>query len=267
MKVKKIINYLLQFSLIFFTFTLIFLLIIDRTIFNSKFVINNLNKTNYYETLDTEIKNEMDSYILQSGLDDEVLNNLYDKTDIINNVNESVEKVYLNEEFNVDTTNISKKLESNINEYLNSNNIIVNDNEAIDNFTNQMVKIYQNKVTSFNNIPYLGKILLVGSFYLKIIMIIVLIIDLSLLIILVKYYKEDMTSKILLSNGMLLTSSLIYLYNRLAFNNINLISSSMSSLLSELIKNFLFYLGVVSISLFILGIFTTIIKSNKGVIK
>ena len=38
-----------------------------------------LNETNYYEKLYTNIKLEMSYYVTQSGLSDDILNNIFDK--------------------------------------------------------------------------------------------------------------------------------------------------------------------------------------------
>ena len=72
-------NYLTKFisSILFFLATTITIILF--TIFNQNFIAQQLNETNYYEKLYTNIKLEMSYYVTQSGLSDDILNNIFDK--------------------------------------------------------------------------------------------------------------------------------------------------------------------------------------------
>ena len=75
--VKKIIIYIMNFFLVIFIFTLSSLLIFSNTILNKQYIKEILEKNNYYEKTYYNIQNDFENYILQSGLDKDILNNLY----------------------------------------------------------------------------------------------------------------------------------------------------------------------------------------------
>ena len=75
---KTFIKFLNATSILI-TVILIFLL---STIFNNQYLINLLEKENYYSKLEDEITEELSYYVIQSGLDETILNNLVSQEEI-----------------------------------------------------------------------------------------------------------------------------------------------------------------------------------------
>ena len=137
MKNKKVlIYYLLEFILTILIFLTIIVLILKITILNKKYLISKLEQTNYYHELYEDINNDFENYIMQSGFDNSITNDLFTEEDLKKVVNNNVDNFYKGKDFVVQTDNLKNKLESNINNYLDEIKITITDNESLDLFIN-----------------------------------------------------------------------------------------------------------------------------------
>lgn len=116
LKMLSFYFYLLLLTVIVLGITLIFT--IKLTILKPDYIIDNLEKINYYDKVYNSINEEMQNYLIQSGLTNEVLTDIYTREDIRTSLNNAIYAFYDNKEVSVDTNSVKTNLENNINNYL-----------------------------------------------------------------------------------------------------------------------------------------------------
>ncbi len=260
MKVKLFFNYLLQFCVSVLFFLLVLLTICRFTIFNSNYMFKLLEKTNYYDTVYDSIADEMENYLVQSGFDDEVIDDIYTKDQVRSDVNTMIEKIYNNESYTIETAAIETQLQENINSFLDEHNITINDKTSINNFAKEIVGVYKSKVDVFNKISFVGKILNLGQKYLFVAVIILAILVVVMNVILIKGFKKNVLPIMFFTSMFLLLASSIYFGNRIDVEHINLYNNYVSTLLSTILKNFIVHLRVIGIASGIVGLFTILVE-------
>lgn len=163
--VKKGIVYVLNFFVFLSIFSLSSLLIFSGTILNKQYVLESLKQSNYYEKTYYNIQDEFKNYIMQSGLEEEILENLYDREKIENDINQVLDSVYEAKEMNINTLDMRKTLDSRIKEVLNQNNRKPDAEEerAIQTFEDTIIEVYEKGITYAQN--YVKQI---GELYTKI---------------------------------------------------------------------------------------------------
>ena len=73
---KKVISYILSFILIILIVLACLLTIMKSTILNEEYVISKLEEARYYDRMNGEIIEQFKNYTIQSGLSDEVLDDI-----------------------------------------------------------------------------------------------------------------------------------------------------------------------------------------------
>lgn len=111
---KKVISYIFSFILVILILLTCLLIIFNSTIFNKEYVISKLESANYYERMNGEISEQFRSYTIQSGLSDNVLENLYTQDKLVQDINLVIDSIYTGQTLEVDTTEIRENLMENI---------------------------------------------------------------------------------------------------------------------------------------------------------
>ena len=148
-RIKIILYYIIELSLSLIFLITFLLAMIKMTVFNQNYIINIFNKNNYYDKVYEYISNDMAKYILQSGLENVVLEDIYTKDMIKDEVKEAVNAFYTNKEIKVDTSVVEKNLKDNIENYLASHNIMVADEQALDRFVSTDINGRKNIIGLF----------------------------------------------------------------------------------------------------------------------
>lgn len=255
--IKKIIIFIINFFLVICIFLLSSLQIFSNTIFNKQYIIGLLEKNNYYEKIYYSIEDGFKNYIMQSGLDESILDNLYDKEKVNEDINMVISAVYDGTSVNVDTESIVQKLDNRINSILEQNNRIPESSEIeeIKIFEDAIATTYVDEITY--SVEYIKEIsnvftkiqLLLPN--IKIILIGVIVILLALIIAISRNVL-----KIVNTIGiMILTVGIIDIAIKLLIkdrvHNILILNSAFSMNIIDLINsiiNSFFSLGIIAIS-------------------
>ena len=271
MKVKiKVLSY--YFNMLFISLLVLLLslvTLIKFTILNENYLIKHLEKNNYYDELYKSIKEEMSYYIIQSGLDDEVLENIYTKEMIKEETNNIIKNFYEGKELTINTEVVSNNLNSNIEKYLLKNNIMVDDQSALDRFVEEMIIIYDKEIrlsekintiqSKFNKLDNMIN----TSFIILIILILVIGIISQL------FYKRIIFTIPTISTSILLLLGEFLLYNRMDVKNILFWNDNVSTIIKSILFDISNYIKTESKILIIIGIITFIIEyiiTNKKII-
>lgn len=216
--------------------------IFSNTILNKDYILNKMEECNYYEQTYLDMNEILEQYIGPSGLDEEVLKDIYTENKIKDDINTTVNTIFTGEEKAIETEAIREKLNKNI--YKNYN-IKDNEKEAITNFENTIINEYTKQITHHdylyileNYIPTANKIIA----KLKIIMPFTICIIIVILIILNIKKKNKIMKGILI--GFLSASFTIIIMGiiiniNVKFESILILNETFSNLVRNIINELL----------------------------
>lgn len=142
--VKKLINFIVLIFLSLSILSSFLVFTVSNTILNKEYILNKMEECNYYEKTYLDINDILEQYIGPSGLDEEVLKDIYTEEQVKNDIDITVNAIFTGEEKTIETEKIRSKLDKNIHE---SYNITSNEKEAIVNFENTIVNEYTKQIT------------------------------------------------------------------------------------------------------------------------
>ena len=144
---KNIIKFIIMIILVVcFLFIGIFR-IATSTLLDKNYVLKNLEDANFYaETYDL-VKSNFEKYIYQSGLDEEVLDNICTEEKVKEDINLIISNIYEGTETKIDTTEIAENLNNNINK----TNVMTSKNKAsIEQFVTHICDEYKETILHTN---------------------------------------------------------------------------------------------------------------------
>lgn len=239
-------NYLTKFisSILFFLATTITIILF--TIFNQNFMAQQLNETNYYEKLYTNIKLEMSYYVTQSGLSDDILNNIFDKELLRRTTEKMLDNFYNNKDNTINKTSIEENLMNNINEELKDYKLTEEDKTSINKFITQMSSTYEMEI-SYSNI--LNKY---HNSFNRIYHILVALDILCITLFIINYFITRYTLKerniiiSLLTTATLITIIHLYLSNTLDLGHLEFYNDIISNLINYTYQSIMSIFNIVS---------------------
>ncbi len=239
-------NYLTKFisSILFFLATTITIILF--TIFNQNFMAQQLNETNYYEKLYTNIKLEMSYYVTQSGLSDDILNNIFDKELLRRTTEKMLDNFYNNKDNTINKTSVEENLMNNINEELKDYKLTEEDKTSIDKFITQMSSTYETEI-SYSNI--LNKY---HNSFNRIYHILVALDLLCIALFIINYFITRYTLKerniiiSLLTTTVLITIIHLYLSNTLDLGHLEFYNDIISNLINYTYQSIMSIFNIVS---------------------
>ena len=258
-KLRQISYYFLLILLCLNLLVLSILLPLKYTLFNEEYMRQELIRQNYETKVYEEIKNQMNHYLSQSGLEESVFDNIVTEEKVKEDILSNLTSLYENKESSIDTTSITNKLEENIENYLASQNIEVKDMESLNAFVKQIGSIYEEELDLYGMFPKFKKIMSPLSKAINIIMIINILVLLVTLILIKAILKRKIGSIPFFVVGGLLFLIKNYVMDHVDIAHLLIIDKNFSSLLgdflSQLFTNFTYlswlFLGVGIFFLFI----------------
>ena len=254
MKSKIILNYIMGFIISLLISLTGLLLIFKLTVFNKEYIINLLDKENYYGKIYDEILEEMDNDIMPSGFSIDIIKDTFTKDEVKKDIITFLDNVYQGKITTLDKTSLKIKIDENIRTYLTKSNLKITDQEGVNNFINDLVNDYQNEICLYS---YANGF--INTFYhvYKIIniLVIVSIILLFIIIIISKLFlKFNYLSSSILASGLIILFLRLFIYEGIDTNYLLVITEKFSDMLSVLLNiigNYLYYIGL---GLIVLGI-------------
>ena len=124
--------------------------IVLSTIMDKDYVLNKLEETNFYSGTYELVESGFENYIAQSGLEEEVLNNICTEEKIKNDIGIIINNIYNGTNEEIDTTEIANNLNANIDKL----DVRTSQNKsALDKFVQQICTEYKNTIlnTKYEN--------------------------------------------------------------------------------------------------------------------
>lgn len=264
--VKGVCNTIIAFFLTIVILANFIIILLSNTLLDANYMLGLVEENGYYEKIETDLKNGFQEYQYQSGLPDEVFENLYSSSELKKDIDSIIKNVYEGTEVTSHAESVKTKILENVNNYLTENNIVLigEQKKNIEEYQNLIVKVYEDKVNSaFSYVkkvrPVLEKIqmaigvvkwILIGS--LVALLIFALLLNLRTMGLFVSTIGIA-----LLASGSVLECLNFVIHKNIDIQNILLFAQSFSDLIKYILYDLLskvnFY-GIVAIVLGIVGI-------------
>lgn len=261
-KLKLIMGYVILFIESMLLLLLTFLMVFKFTIFDKSYVKSKFDDK-YYEKLYKEIKTEMTYYTNQSGFEDNVIDNIFNLTDVKNASNKFITSLYSGEKYELNTSEIESKLNNNINEYIKTQNFKVINQEDLDKFTKQISSVYVDEIKLMGYLDgvckYIPKIINLCDYLLLISMIFLII----LLIINKTIFKRRSYSVILYTSAFITIFILVSIKSSIDIQNLLVYSKTVSTTIISIIKQMFNVLLVISLVYIFIGFIYSLFKRER----
>ena len=145
---KKIISYVLAFIIIILLTSSVLCTIISNALLNEKFVLEVLEKNEYYSKIYNEIMQNFKNNTIQSGLEENVLDGIISEEQVKKDIIALIGSIYENKDIKINTETVKTKLQQNINEVIAENNkkVSKDEQEEIDIYINTIANIYKDGI-------------------------------------------------------------------------------------------------------------------------
>lgn len=270
--VKGIINSLLAFGLCVSFVAGFVVILLSSTILNEKYVLAQLTKNQFYEKVETDVKNGFEEYQYQSGFPETVFANLCSREMIEKDVNCVIKSWYYDTETVNHSADVELQMKANIEQYLKENNIDVTEKQQknIQDFEKMIVQVYEEKVGIVSNynsqiakaiekgrdVASFAKTVLIGAF--------VAILILTLLI-----NRKDFSAFVstlgasLLASGVLLELVKFVIEKNIDISHILILTQALSDLVKEMMFDMLAKIGWTGMLVGIVGIMSIIVGNCR----
>lgn len=264
--IRKIISYILAIILVTLMSATIILSIVNAVVFSKSNVKKQMQKVDYYTEINNIIKESANNYIMQSGFDESIMDNVISKEKINNDIDKVINAIYEGEEVEISTDEIKNSLDKNVQQYIAQNNYKVDaqTQKDIEKFEDKIESIYANSITySKSSIKKVVKYFKMAKRMTRV----ALIASLILLIIfaIITYKTNRATFGIsLLATGIICIFIKCYSSINIAVNNILMVNKTFSNLMINIINQVIQYVFIGGIILAVLGIALIIIFERKS---
>ena len=262
---KIIINILKFIIMVILTVCLLFVGIknvVTSTMLNKKYILQKLDETNFYSETYKIVESNFENYISQSGLDEEVLENICTEDKVKKDINIIISNIYDGTNEKIDTTEIAEKLNSNIDKQ----NVRTSKNSnAIDEFVNHICESYRDSIINTKYDKTINTLYEKTLRKLETINKIVITISIIGIVLLVVLNIKNI-SKILanLAETTFATSLLQFVFiiiikTKVDISNIKAFNEAFSETIVEIIKNILNQINILGIVMLFISIIFTVI--------
>lgn len=120
---KKILNIVMAFILTLLLVANFMIILISNTILSKDYMESKIEENGYPQKIETDLKNGFESYKYQSGLPDEIFENLYTMDMIQDDIFSIISNIYYGTEIKNSSDKVKENISHNINQYLSQNDI------------------------------------------------------------------------------------------------------------------------------------------------
>lgn len=259
----NIIKFILMIILTISMISIGIITIISSTILDKNYVTEKLEETDFYKQTYELVVSNFENYIYQSGLDENVLENICTEEKVKQDLNIILSNIYEGTDKKIDTTEISEKLNKNIDD---SGIKTSKNKDAIDKFVQHITEEYTDTLI---HTKYENKI---NQYYTKIINILNKINNISIItfivtIILIIIINKAKVSKILRNIGIALLATGMFniVANQIILSKVNVagikifndtFSNSIVTIIQDILTKILnIGIGAIVVSILFLGIY------------
>ena len=239
---STIFRYILVIILTILIIAMAFIGVASSTILNKQFVLSKLEETGYYDGIYQEIQSDFEKYVGQSGLDENVLQDVLTKEKIKSDVNVIINNIYegTNEEFDVEELkeNLNNKIQQTIEEQG-----LRGEQESIDSYIDTICEQYKQTMLHTNYEKDINDIYNKVTKYIqagkKIVMVASLVVAIIIIAICFRHVFKGFASCAisLTASGIFLTVVNMYINSKVKIDTITVFNSTISNTIREIMSN------------------------------
>ena len=263
---KKAISYVLSFVLVLMLLSLCLLAIVKSTILDEKYMISKLEEANYYERMNGEIIEQFKNYTIQSGLSDEVLENLFTEDKLKQDINNVIDSIYTGKELEISTSEIRENLKENIlTEVEKEGKTVDFEDEAMEEYLKAIESAYESQVSySTSTINSIGstfeKVISLAQTAQIIVIVVTIVIAVLIIILNIKQiFGLNYLAISSMASGLFILIAKFLLGQSTDLKNIMLINQATSHVIQLVIEDFLAKVTIAGVVLLIIGLIFSII--------
>lgn len=144
---RKIIRYIIAFVLSVSIISYFLVKLASSTILSESYILAKLEETNYYEKILEEVKSNFEKYIYQSGMDEEIIENIVSEDRIKEDTKLILNNIYDGLEEKINAQTIKDSLNSNIEKSL-GKKTVQSQKKQIDKFVETISEEYLNTISN-----------------------------------------------------------------------------------------------------------------------
>lgn len=274
---KYIISIILAFLLMLSILLTVALQIVSTTILNKDYILGKLDEANYYNNVYEQIKDSLAGYIGPSGLDEEVLENIYTREQVKEDINLIINNIYENKDDKINTEDIKEKLQNNIEASVGSGLLTKENKKSIEDFIDKIADEYVQNISHDPYFEKLGTIMNKAKDIVGKVDGIIIFVPIILAVVILLLNIKQISSAIRFISISILTSGLIgiviklFIEAKINISNILIINDSFSEVIKNVISSILNSINTISIIGIIVSIvviiLTNVIKVNRQTIE
>ena len=270
---KKVLSYILSFILLILISLIVLIMCVQSDVLNKNSLFSAFDKVNYYQNTYNALNEMFLSYVEQSGLEDEVMNDIISIDEIKEEVKNCIDSIFEGKEYAINSDNLKQRLNDNITKYLEKDNRKANENErkSIEEFVSKISDIYCEEVFPMSIVTkiesYIAKIIKFIDFVKPILFISVAVITIILIIINIKniLFVLNYIGVSLFGSGLLLMVPKLIVDKNMRLNELSLFNQNISSFIVTIATNILEHLKELSFILLVVSVI--ILICNNFIIK
>ena len=263
---KKVISYILSFILVLMLLSLCLLAILKSTILNEEYLISKLEEANYYERMNGEIIEQFKNYTIQSGLSDDVLENLFTEDKLKQDINNVINSIYTGEALEISTSEIRENLKENILAEVEKEGKTVDfEDEAMVEYLKAIESAYESQVSySTSTINSIGstfeKVIKLAQTAQIVVIVITIVIAVLIIILNIKQiFGLNYLAISSMASGLFILLAKLLLGQATDLKNIMLINQATSHVIQLVIQDLLAKVTIAGAVLLIIGIIFSVI--------
>lgn len=153
-RVRNAVFILLSFLLTLILFLLSVCTVLEATLFNSEFIFDNMNSSNYFIDKRDEITTSLIDLGYASGLDEKFFEDFVDEVMLCDDTREYLDNYYSGDGAKIDTTDFKQSFNAEIDKYIQENNIRNVNGNSRDKLVSKAALIYRSSL----EIPLFSKL-------------------------------------------------------------------------------------------------------------
>ena len=274
--ISLVLRYILIFFLVVIILAFAFLNIATSTILNKNYILTKLEETGYYSGIYQEVEKDFRNYIDQSGLEEEVMDNVITEDKVKEDVNIMISNIYEGRDEKIDVTEIRTNLNNNIEKYIANQQGLKVDNSAVETYIDKICEQYKTTMTHTDYEQKINNVYMKILKYADIVNKALLIAMLVLVIVIFSICHERIFKGFssigisILSSGVLFVLTNLFIKMKIKIDTITILNSAFSSSLRSILKdvigtilNYGFIMLGIGLALIILGNLVDSIKYKE----
>lgn len=274
---RYIISIILAFLLMISILLTVALQIVSSTILNKDYILGKLDEANYYNNVYEQIKDSLAGYIGPSGLDEEVLENIYTREQVKEDINLIINNIYENKNDKINTEDIKEKLQNNIEASVGSGLLTKENKNSIEDFIDKIADEYVQNISHDPYFEKVGTIINKAKDMVSKVEGIIIFVPIILAVVILLLNIKQISSAIrfiaisILTSGVIGIALKLFIETKINISNILIINDSFSEVIKNVINSILNNINTMSIIGIIVSIvlivLTNVIKVNRQTIE